>query len=736
MDNEILEKSYITEYIEFLESILRTSNLGIWRLDIQKEEIVWTEGFLQFLGLKSSRLKVSLNELKQMIHPEDYEDVLDNFNNILNKKNEEFHAKYRLINKDNQIIWIEARGKVVKDEKGNPTQIFGVIANITEKVYSEQVFESQAILIHEAGKIAKMGAWEIDVDTNSILLTSETYRIFEISEFAQIDLDFFLEIFQSSDQAIIKKKIDRSIFDGIPFDEEYLIFVNNKKKFIRIIGIPKKDKNRYTKIIGTIQDITENKLTQQSLIASEERFKIFYDLASEGICIFDKEFKILDVNPAFCLLFDIDSSLLLDSSLKNYFTPESFLSLEKYIEMGESFGDQIFLEGIRKDGKKIPFQSKFRTIYYNDEFVYIASFLDITFYQEAESLRRFNAEIAMQNELIKSQKKKLEETLENLKLTQEKLIISEKLASLGQLIAGIAHEINNPVGAISASNKNNEDILKTILEKFPIIVENFIQEKELIQLFLCFYYEYFEKKELPSTQEIRTRKKELFQIFRDHNLQNYLEVVEKLIDLGIYDFQEKYIPIYTSSEIFNFLYHLLCLNRNNNIIRIAHIRTSKIIYALRNYSRVNQSTSKTLVDIHENIETVLTLYHNQLKNSVQVTKEYGNVPKIYCYAEDLLQVWTNIIYNALQAMQFQGQLKIKTFQENQFVVVEIWDSGIGIPTHLMKKIFEPFFTTKPPGEGTGLGLDIVRRIIEKHSGKINLRSKPGETVFSFYLPIN
>ncbi|MCX7998691.1 MAG: hypothetical protein N3A69_07030 [Leptospiraceae bacterium] len=105
--------------------------------------------------------------------------------------------------------------------------------------------------------------------------------------------------------------------------------------------------------------------------------------------------------------------------------------------------------------------------------MYIASFLDITFYHEAESLRRLNAEIVMQNELIKKQKQQLEETLENLKLTQEKLITSEKLASLGQLISGIAHEINNPVGAISASNKNNQDILESLLLDFPNILKKF-----------------------------------------------------------------------------------------------------------------------------------------------------------------------------------------------------------------------------------------------------------------------
>lgn len=734
MEKDFLQQDYIVEYIQFLESILQTASFGIWKWDAKKQELLLTKDLYEILNVEADTYRLNLENYRRIIHPEDLELVWENLQRTLRGQSQDYYDKYRIVNKNNQVLWIEVKGKVVRNKRGRAIFIFGVATNITEKVLSEQAYASQSILLQEAGKISKMGTWEIDVDTNSIFWTSETYKIFEVPETQPIDIDTFLEVFENVDQFIIKKKIDKSIFEGVPFDEECPIFVNNKRKWIRIIGIPQKERNRFIKIIGTVQDITQNKQIQQSLVESEERFQIFYDLASEGICIFNKDFKIIDTNPAFCLLFDLDASNLTNSNLGNYFTQDSFTVLKKYIESGDSFGEQIFLEGVRKDGKKIPFQCKFRTIYYNEDFMYIASFLDITFYHEAESLRRLNAEIVMQNELIEKQKQQLEETLENLKLTQEKLITSEKLASLGQLIAGIAHEINNPVGAISASNKNNQDILESLLANFPDILKKFIENENLVPLFLEFYSNYFHNMESPSTLEIRSKRKTLEHIFKIHSFENPLPVVDRLVDLGIYEYKERYIPIYKNIEVLDFLYHLLMLNRNNQIIQLAHTRTSKIIYALRNYSRVNQSVKKVSTDIHENIETVLTLYHNQLKNNVQVIKEYGDIPKINCYPDDLLQVWTNIIYNALQAMQFQGKLIIRTFTENDFVVVEIQDSGPGIPDHLKKKIFEPFFTTKPPGEGTGLGLDIVRRIIEKHSGKITLRSKPGETVFSFYLP--
>ena len=143
------------------------------------------------------------------------------------------------------------------------------------------------------------------------------------------------------------------------------------------------------------------------------------------------------------------------------------------------------------------------------------------------------------------------------------------------------------------------------------------------------------------------------------------------------------------------------------------------------------------MNITEGIETVLTLYQNQIKQGVEVVRNYqAQLPAVLCYPDELNQVWTNLIHNALQAMDNQGTLTIDAVQQDTSVLVKITDSGKGIPPEILPKIFEPFFTTKPAGEGSGLGLDIVKKIIEKHQGKIDVESVPGTTAFTVSLPIN
>ena len=133
---------------------------------------------------------------------------------------------------------------------------------------------------------------------------------------------------------------------------------------------------------------------------------------------------------------------------------------------------------------------------------------------------------------------------------------------------------------------------------------------------------------------------------------------------------------------------------------------------------------------------MLTLYYNQLKQGIEVIKNYPeDLPKIPCYPDELNQVWTNLIHNAIQAMESKGTLTIDVKQQQENILVSIIDSGKGIPAEILPKIFQPFFTTKPAGEGSGLGLDIVKKIVDKHRGTISFQSVPGNTTFTVQLPI-
>jgi two-component system, NtrC family, sensor kinase len=182
-------------------------------------------------------------------------------------------------------------------------------------------------------------------------------------------------------------------------------------------------------------------------------------------------------------------------------------------------------------------------------------------------------------------------------------------------------------------------------------------------------------------------------------------------------------------------YQLSGLKDSAQNISIAVDRASKVVFALKSYARYDTSGEKFKANIIDGIETVLTLYQNQIKQGVEVVKNYHEFPPILCYADELNQVWTNLIHNALQAMDNRGTLTIEALQENDFILVSIVDSGKGIEPEVLPKIFQPFFTTKPPGEGSGLGLDIVRKIVTKHDGKIQVESEPGRTAFTVSLPV-
>ncbi|MFG6103947.1 sensor histidine kinase [Adonisia turfae] len=273
---------------------------------------------------------------------------------------------------------------------------------------------------------------------------------------------------------------------------------------------------------------------------------------------------------------------------------------------------------------------------------------------------------------------KLSNTLKELKATQTQLIQTEKMSSLGQMIAGIAHEINNPISFV----QGNIEPLKEYFE-------------DLLELIKTYQTEYPE----PS-----------------------LAILQKLEEID-----------------FDFL--LEDLDKLLGSMNVGTERVHEIVQSLRNFSRLDEATVKD-VNIHEGIDSTLLILNHRIKHEVTVVKKYGELPLVRCYPAQLNQVFTNVIVNALDAMFEANcdrkKLKIITRRvDNKHVQIIICDRGPGIPREIRRKIFDPFFTTKPVGKGTGLGLGICFRIIQQHHGKIRVRSKVGKgTEFLITLPID
>jgi len=319
---------------------------------------------------------------------------------------------------------------------------------------------------------------------------------------------------------------------------------------------------------------------------------------------------------------------------------------------------------------------------------------------------------------------------------------TEKMLALGKLSAGLAHELNNPASAVVRSAaKLRETLMRRRDEAIHMRGEPIPPEAQRIIGALG-----------ESIAECASGTAGLDALQRadqEADLSDWLEesgappeVAGDLIEAGITASQLSPLMSLLSKEavshglrILVCDHQILCLTRE---IEDASRRISDLIQAVKSYSYMDQ-TPLSEVDVEQGLDVTLRMFQHQLKHGVEVRREFsGDLPKIPANGSELNQIWTNLIDNAIGAMTSvpvgEKTLEVRTKLEPDFVLVEIADNGPGIPTEIQGRIFDPFFTTKPVGEGTGLGLDIVQRIVRTHQGLIRLESKPGRTVFQVRLP--
>ncbi|MGG6263623.1 ATP-binding protein [Leptolyngbya sp. AN03gr2] len=336
---------------------------------------------------------------------------------------------------------------------------------------------------------------------------------------------------------------------------------------------------------------------------------------------------------------------------------------------------------------------------------------------------------------LKQSHDELKQTLDELRSTQAKLIEAEKLAALGQLVAGVAHEMNTPLGAMRSSIENVSHFMEHDLEAMQALPLDYQSDfSALIQ----------RSNETASTlvhlssREKRQLKRALTRTLEQHQISPSDSIADTLIDIGVVDRIEPFLTLLKDPHrdlILKTAYQFTSVQRSVQTLSIASNQAAHVVRALKTYARQNVETKPVIANIIDGIETALTLYRNQLKRGIEVVQHYDEIPLIECYADELNQVWMNLIHNAIQAMDYQGQLTIAVHSEMDQIRVEITDTGAGIPPEIQARIFSPFFTTKPMGEGNGLGLSIVQQVIDKHHGSIDFESKPGLTMFIVLLPI-
>jgi signal transduction histidine kinase len=359
-------------------------------------------------------------------------------------------------------------------------------------------------------------------------------------------------------------------------------------------------------------------------------------------------------------------------------------------------------------------------------------------------------------------------TLDKLAIAQQDVIRAQKLATLGQLAAGIAQDINLALTTIRTANTHIANTLLLTLPDLPQLLQSMDSAQQA-----CFFAL------IQSAQSARTTQPYADQRQFQHRAIaqqlsariNAPDLADRLVDLGMTSELDSVAPLLNSPNVLQLLslaVAIIKLQTHSQMIGVAAAQVAKLLFAMKSYSsRPSTPSTPVLTYIPTHLDIILTLYVHLLKNGITIHRNYEPLPPIPCYPDELSHVWSNLIQNAIQAMQPEGQLTLavtcqsatsplnptlvspergqcaeremaekgSTAVSRDFIVVSVTDTGPGIPPDVLPAIFNPFFTTKAVGEGSGLGLSISRKIIDKHRGKIAVDSQPGKTTIQVWLPM-
>ena len=418
--------------------------------------------------------------------------------------------------------------------------------------------------------------------------------------------------------------------------------------------------------------LAARKQAEEGMRRSEMKFRAIYESSSDGIMLLDEN-GFLDCNDATLRVFGCTTRDDLIGRHPSQFSPPTQSGGQGSASQSSEHIATAFKNGshwfewmhCRLDGTEFPASVLLTSMELDGRRVLQATVRDITTRKKAEeNLRKSNEDLAAIN-------RQLEEA-------QNQLLQSEKMASIGQLAAGVAHEINNPIGYVYS---NLGTLEKYVQDAFGMI-EQYEQAEGAI-----------------ADETVRARLKAA---------REKLDIAFLKEDLGALMGESK-----------------------DGITRV-----KKIVQNLKDFSHIDASDEWHFADLHKGLDSTLNIVHNEIKYKANIVREYGDIPEIECMSSQLNQVFMNLLVNAAHAIEERGTITVRSGRQEEEVWVEIADTGKGIAPEHLKKIFDPFFTTKPIGKGTGLGLSLSYGIVQKHHGRIEVQSEPGKgTTFRVWLPV-
>lgn len=322
---------------------------------------------------------------------------------------------------------------------------------------------------------------------------------------------------------------------------------------------------------------------------------------------------------------------------------------------------------------------------------------------------------------------------------------NEKMMALGKLSAGLAHELNNPASAIVRGSASLRKHLQLQPDAFKKLISVKMPPEE-IDVVIASMFAALASTERPVLTMMQRSEKEdeIMDWLDDHQVTDSMDMAENFVEFGFDEAKlnelTHHIPASDLSPILTWININLTTERMVTDIQEASKRIADLIGAVKNFTHMDRGGEKEFTDIHTGIRNTLTMLTYKLKKgNVKVTEKFDfTLPPVKAMVGELNQVWTNMIDNAIDALENQPEpeLTLITERDKEFVKVTICDNGPGIPEEIKTRIFDPFFTTKSIGKGTGLGLDVVQRIVKQHHGSVTLHSRPGRTEFQVCFPIN
>jgi two-component system NtrC family sensor kinase len=664
-------------YKTFLDSI----EDGCYELDLAGSLTFFNPRLTEIFGYTTEEMMGK--NYKEYTEAETSRDLFKTYNEVFITGLPSKGLEWVLINKDGSRVFIEASITLIRDPYGNPTGFRGIARDISKrKQMEEELRESREYL---NAIINCMG--------DPVFVNDQQHRYVLVnSAFAELigspcdeiigktDHDFF-----PKEQIDVFWRFDDEVFEtGKETTKEE--FINNALGQVLTVLTKKtlftdKSGNKY--IVGVIHDITARKRTEEELRQSEKRFRLVVQSANDAFITFDSNGAILFWNVKAEMIFGYKAeevlgrgiTVIISKRFRDEFTNVMRMSIHAMKRVSTSeftpIGKTAQMMGLRKDGHEFPIEIS--TSIWESEGRHLCTSIirDITQRKQMEdSLRR-------EAEELRKARMELEEAYIELKNTQTHVLQQEKMASIGLLAAGVAHEINNPMGFISS----NLGTLKKYLDKgseYMAVLERLVEQVE----------------DQAAQAELKEKRKALKIDF----------IAEDIKDL-----------ITESLE--------------------GADRVKKIVQDLKSFSRVDQSEYKQ-ANINECMETTINIVWNELKYKATVNKEYGEIPLTKCYPQQLNQVFMNLLVNAAQAIEKQGVITVRTWREDGSILASITDTGCGMEPQIVNRIFEPFFTTKEVGKGTGLGLSITYDIVKKHDGEITVQSALGKgTTFTVRIPL-